>query len=127
MADVSKHWMEELAFESALGYYTPEELRVKYDLSLERFVVITSTKVFKKAKNAYKRQIDEEGQQFRIKARKMATECLDVLFQIAGDEREATNDRISAVQSLCRYAGMEKGVEATQGNNAFVVNIQVNQ
>lgn len=122
-----RHWMEELAFEAALGYYTPEELQLKYDLSPERYRAIAATPVFSRAKNTFRRQIDEEGQQFRVKARKMAAECLDVLFQIAGDPREATSDRISAVQALCRYAGMEKGVEVSSGNNAFSVNIQINQ
>jgi len=121
-------WLAELAFEVALGYYTPEDLQVKYDLTLEQFSKIQRLPQFKRAVQVFKRQIDEEGQQFRVKARKMATETLDVLFNLAADDEAANSDRIRAVEALCRYAGFEKGVaDSAQGNQGFTVNIQINQ
>ena len=121
-------WLAELAFEVALGYYTPEDLQVKYDLTLEQFSKIKRLPQFKRAVQVFKRQIDEEGQQFRVKARKMATETLDVLFNLAADDEAANSDRIRAVEALCRYAGFEKGVaDSAQGNQGFTVNIQINQ
>ena len=121
-------WLAELAFEVALGYYTPEDLQVKYDLTLEQYSKIKRLPQFKRAVQVFKRQIDEEGQQFRVKARKMATETLDVLFNLAADEEAANLDRIRAVEALCRYAGFEKGVaDSAQGNQGFTVNIQINQ
>ena len=121
-------WLAELAFEVALGYYTPEDLQVKYDLTLEQYSKIKRLPQFKRAVQVFKRQIDEEGQQFRVKARKMATETLDVLFNLAADDEAANSDRIRAVEALCRYAGFEKGVaDSAQGNQGFTVNIQINQ
>ena len=121
-------WLAELAFEVALGYYTPEDLQVKYDLTLEQYYKIKRLPQFKRAVQVFKRQIDEEGQQFRVKARKMATETLDVLFNLAADDEAANSDRIRAVEALCRYAGFEKGVaDSAQGNQGFTVNIQINQ
>lgn len=121
-------WLAELAFEVALGYYTPEDLQVKYDLTLEQYSKIKRLPQFKRAVQVFKRQIDEEGQQFRVKARKMATETLDVLFNLAADDEAANLDRIRAVEALCRYAGFEKGVaDSAQGNQGFTVNIQINQ
>ena len=121
-------WLAELAFEVALGYYTPEDLQVKYDLTLEQYSKIKRLPQFKRAVQVFKRQIDEEGQQFRVTARKMATETLDVLFNLAADDEAANSDRIRAVEALCRYAGFEKGVaDSAQGNQGFTVNIQINQ
>lgn len=120
------HWLTDLAFETALQYFTPEELCVKYDISEQRYEMLQASKEFRQAVQMYRRQIDEEGQQFRVKARRIASEVLDVLFSIAADETAAAGDRINAVNALCRYAGFDKGAEAASGNNAFTVNIQVN-
>lgn len=120
------HWLTDLAFETALQYFTPEELCIKYDISKQRYEMLQASKEFRQAVQMYRRQIDEEGQQFRVKARRIASEVLDVLFNIAADETAAAGDRISAVNALCRYAGFDKGAEAASGNNAFTVNIQVN-
>ena len=125
--DHKNHWLTDLAFETALQYFTPEDLCVKYDISEQRYELLKASKEFQQAVQMYRRQIDEEGQQFRVKARRMASEILDVLFYIAADETKAASDRINAVNALCRYAGFDKGVEASSGNNAFTVNIQVNQ
>jgi len=122
----SSHWLADLAFETALGYFTPEELCIKHNLTPERYAVIQATTDFKKAVQLYRRQIDEEGQQFRVKARRMASEVLDVLFFIAADSTASCSDRIAAVTALCKYAGFDKGAEASTSNVAFAVNIRIN-
>jgi len=127
LPDHKNHWLTDLAFETALQYFTPEELCDKYNISGQRYEILQSSREFRRAVQMYRRQIDEEGQQFRVKARRMASEVLDVLFTIAGDDTKAAGDRINAVNALCRYAGFDKGAEADSGNNAFTVNIQVNQ
>ncbi len=117
--------LADLAFEVALGYYTPDELQTRFDLSPTQFDHTTRTPAFQRAVQVFRRQIDEEGQEFRIKARKMASESLTVLFQIAGDDMADQADRIKAVEALCRYAGFDKGAESGPTNQAFVVNINL--
>lgn len=120
------HWLTDLAFETALRYYTPEELCIKYDIPLSKYENLLRTKEFKKAVQLYRRQIDEEGQHFRVKARRMASEILDVLFTIAEDPAASPHDRIEAVNALCRYAGFDKGAELNATGQTFAVNIQIN-
>ena len=106
-----QNWIADLAFETALGYYSPEELQLKYELSSQRFAILQNTKTFKQAVQAYRREIDEAGEHFKLKARRMASEVLDVLFELAGDPNTSSGDRIKAVDHLCKYAGFDKEQE----------------
>lgn len=121
-----ENWLADLAFEVALGYYPPEELQLKFDLTAKQYDQLVRLPQVKRAIQQYRRQIDEEGKQFKVKARKMASETLDVLFEIAYADEAANVDKIKAVEALCRYAGFDKKAEEGQGNQAFTVNIQVN-
>lgn len=118
------NWLADLAFEVALGYFTPDELQTRFDLTPTAFDQTLRTPAFTRAVQVFKRQIDEEGQEFKIKARKMASESLDVLFAIAANDMADQSDRIKAVEALCRYAGFDKGAEAPS-QQAFIVNINM--
>jgi len=108
LESTQKNWIADLAFETALGYYTPGELRLKYERTQHRHRILEQTGTFKKAVQAYRREIDEAGDHFKLKARKMASELLDVLFEIAADETTTAKERIQAIDNLCRYAGFDK-------------------
>lgn len=123
--DRSNEWLESLAFEVALRYFTPDELQVKYDLTAEQYDRLMQLPAFQRAVDAYRREIDEEGQHFKIKARRMASEVLDTFFELANDATAAPGDRINAAKALCQYAGIDKDAGVSV-NDGFQVNIQVN-
>lgn len=115
---------QDLAFEVALCYFTPEELMLKFGLTAAQYAGITSTEKFKKAVSLYRREIDEAGTEFKIKARKFAALVLDDLIEIAVDQDASHADRIAAIKELARLAGYSTP-EVAGGNTmqAFQVNI----
>lgn len=118
-----KKQLKDLAFEVALRYYTPQELQVKYRISETQFEDITTRDGFKRLTLAAGREIDESGKQFKVLARKLATESLPNLFSIAQDPQASHADRIAAINALAKYSGFEK--EQQTGNTAFQVNINL--
>ena len=124
--DRSDEWLDNLAFEVALQYFSPDELQIKYDLSRDQYDRLVEHPGFKRAVDSYRREIDEEGHHFKIKARRMASEVLDTFFELAGDPTVAPADRINAAKQLCQYAGIDKDT-GTEKNEGFTVNIQLNQ
>lgn len=111
--------------EVALGYYSPEELCLKFDLSGVQLAGIQKTKEFQKSVALYKRELDEVGTEFKIKARRFASLVLEDLLAIATDDTAAHTDRIAAIKELARLAGYGKD-EGTGGvNNGFVVTINM--
>lgn len=117
------NWIDELAFEVALGYYTPEELSVQYDLSPAKLQFVQENPLFQRAVQKYRREIDESGQEFKFKARKLASILLPEVAAIAADETASHSDRIKAFAELARMAGYGKEDPTPQGNQAFQVNI----
>lgn len=94
-----------LAFEVALGYHTPEELQLQFGLGPEQYELLVRSPAFKAAVSAYRREIDENGQDFKIKARKLAFIILDDLIRIAKDTSNEVRDRMEAIREISRLAG----------------------
>lgn len=109
------NWVQSLAFEVALGYFTPEELQLKFDLSPEAYEKITHMPAFRQAEGDYRREIDDEGIAFRLRARKAAEQILMELYEMAFDRSIEAKDRLKAMEMLCRYAGFES--QAKEGND----------
>ena len=126
--DRNNNWVADLAFEVALGYYSPEELQLKFDLSEEQYDQVQRTPAFEKAVAHYRREIDEDGTEFKLKARKLASTLLPELGEIAADPSASHSDRISAIREMCRLAGYGKEETAQNpGNAGFTVNINMPQ
>ena len=121
------NWVADLAFEVALGYYTPDELRTKFDLTEVELAQAQRIPAFQKAVTAYRREIDENGTEFKLKARKLASELLPELAVIAADEDASHRARIEAIREMARLAGYGKD-DAKQSSVAdgFQVNITFN-
>ena len=103
----TSNWVEEMAFEVALGYFTPEDLQLKYDLTESHYNHITTLPAFKKATADYRREIDDEGIAFRLRARKCAEDILEELYSMAFDQTLDAKDRLKAMEMMCKYAGFE--------------------
>lgn len=112
---VTDNWVQELAFEVALGYFAPEDLQLKYDLTPAQYAHVTSLPAFRKASADYRREIDDEGIAFRLRARKAAEDVLAELHAMAFDQRVDARDRLKAMEMLCKYAGFESRREEGDG------------
>lgn len=94
-----------LAFEVALKYFTPEELQTQFGLTEEQYALVVRDPTFTRAVQAYRREIDTEGQDFKIKARKLAFVLLSDLASLATDPTVDPKDRIDAIREIGRFAG----------------------
>jgi hypothetical protein len=117
-------WLKTLAFEVALEYFTPEELCLQYGLSDQQYKEIAQLPKFQQWVLDNRREIDEQGTQFKVLARKLSAVTLPTLYAIAQDEDVEPATRIRAVETLAKLAGFDKQEDG--GGHGFQVNIQVN-
>jgi|AntDeeMinimDraft_6_1070357.scaffolds.fasta_scaffold09301_3 hypothetical protein len=118
------NWAEELAFEVALEYFTPEDLQLKYDLPPDQYEHVTALPSFRKAVSEYRREIDDEGIAFRLRARRCADDILVEVYAMAFDEKLDAKDRLKAAEMICRYAGFETA--KTDGEGGVKLQIYTN-
>jgi hypothetical protein len=110
-----ENWVQELAFEVALEYFPPEDLQLKFELTPSHFLHITSMPDFKRAVAAYRREIDDEGIAFRLRARKAAEGVLEEMYSMCFDQTLKAQDRLKAMEMLCKYAGFETQKQNSDG------------
>lgn len=118
-------WVQDLAFEVALGYYSPDDLRAQFELQPDEYRDITESPAFRRVEMACRREIDEQGKQFKVLARKLATETLPELGAIALDPQASHADRISAINALAKFGHLHTEEKGAGGNTAFVVNLNL--
>lgn len=111
----TENWVQNLAFEVALGYFTPEELQTKFGLTPEAYQQITSMVDFRRAEADYRREIDDEGIAFRLRARKAAEEILSEMYAMAFDQTLDAKDRLRAMELMCKYAGFDANKAEGEG------------
>lgn len=94
-----------LAFEIALGYHTPDDLCTQFGIEPELLAALRQDPRFQRVVLAYKREIDEQGTEFQVKARKLSSLVVEELGAIALNPLATASDRISAIRELARFAG----------------------
>lgn len=122
-------WLQELAYDIALEYHTPEEVRDKYGLSEPDYDRILQSVPVKRAISAYRRMIDEETTQARLKTKRLASLLIEELGAMAMDRSMDPATRLKAIEAVCRYAELDKppANQAAANTAPFTINIQVNQ
>lgn len=121
MTKLVDNWVQRLAFEVALGYYAPEDLCLEFELTPGRLELIRQHRDFQKAVQSYRREIDDEGISFRLRARRSAEASLDVLTEIAFSPTEDASDRLRAVELLNRLAGTDKTAAAAEQGPRLII------
>lgn len=122
-------WLQELAYEVALGYYTPEELQNKFSLQAEDYDRLVVAPHFKRAVSAYMRIVDEDAKQAKLKVKRLASHLVEQVAFMAADPTLDPAIRLRAIEDICRYAELDKPQKddnAGQNNVPFTINIQVN-
>ena len=126
---VPSTWLQELAYDIALEYHPPEELQVKYGLSAEDLQRVLSAPPIKHAVASYKRMIDEETTQARLKTKRLASTLIEEIGTMALDRSLDPAVRLRAIEDVCKYAELEKPSKQDDANAnqaPFMINIQVN-
>lgn len=118
------NWVTELAFETALGYYSPDQLMQQFDLRPSVFEKVQSLPDFQRAVAGYQREIDDEGIAFKLRARRSAALLLDELTFMAFDSNLDAKDRLKAIEMVAKYAGF--GVDSTKNEEGTKIIIQTN-
>jgi hypothetical protein len=125
LGEATGNWATELAFEMALGYFSPEDLQIRFGLDDATFQKIQTDAAFKRSVLSYKKEIDDEGIAFKLRARKAAELVLEELTVIAFDAATDTSDRLKAMEMLARYAGFDMKNQKGEDGGVRVI-IQTN-
>ena len=124
------NWLQELAYDIALEYHPPHELQAKYDLAPDDYDRVCQSVPVKRAVASYKRMIDEETTQARLKTKRLASTLIEEVGAIALDRTLDPAVRLRAIEDVCKYAELEKPArqdDASNNSAPFTINIQVNQ
>lgn len=126
---VPANWLQELAYDIALEYHPPDELQIKYGLNEEDFKRVCDAPPIKHAVASYKRMIDEETTQARLKTKRLASALIEEIATMALDRSLDPSVRLRAIENVCKYAELEKPArqdDASANQAPFTINIQVN-
>lgn len=124
-----ENWLQELAYDIALEYHPPQELQGKYGLPPEEYERLVTSPHVARAVSGYRRMIDEETVQARLKTKRLASVLVEELGRMAIDPRLEPAVRLRAIEDVCRYAELDKPrADAATGptTSPFTINIQVN-
>lgn len=95
---------ERFAYELALGYFEPEELRHQFKLLPEGFNQYMVSDEIKTLTAAKRREIDESDAALRIHARRAARIAIDELANLVKDKEAPAKTRMEAGRQLREYA-----------------------
>lgn len=117
--------LEQLAYEFALEYHSPDDLAVRFSLPPAVVTQIYDEPRFKALVLEQRRQIDETGDQTRLVARKMVAELVPVIAAMVASESVDGKDRIAGFKALKEVAGISDGAGAAAGGG-FAIQININ-
>lgn len=123
------NWLQELAYDIALEYHPPAELQAKYDLDDDNFERVCNSVPVKRAVASYRRMIDEETAQARLKTKRLASALIEEVGAMAMDRTLDPAVRLRAIEDICKYAELEKPPkqdDSASSQSPFMINIQVN-
>lgn len=112
-----------LPIEVALNEYPVSEICGAYNISMERYALISKSDAFVAALDSAKNMLAKEGMSFKVKAKLQAESLLTTSWGIIHDIRTPHNVRADLIKSTIRWAGYE-AAEAQVGVGAgFSINI----
>lgn len=112
-----------LIAEIALGYHSDDELCSLYDISPEKLAYVKNQPLVQKAVTQARREVVENGETFRIMARRLSTSVLEELGAMAFDPALEPSDKLKVIEMLARFAGLDRPSETAGVNITINTNI----
>jgi hypothetical protein len=119
-------WPPQLIVELALQLHTLEEILPRYDMSEERYRSLLENPHFRKEIAVMMRELAENGQSFRIKARLQAEAYLDIVDDIVNDLSVGASVRLDAINKMVQWGDLVPKDKKDGNEGAPTVNIQLN-
>jgi hypothetical protein len=119
-------WPPQLIVELALQLHTLEEILPRYDMSEERYRSLLENPHFRKEIAVMMRELAENGQSFRIKARLQAEAYLDIVDDIVNDLSVGASVRLDAINKMVQWGDLVPKDKKDGNDGAPTVNIQLN-
>lgn len=111
-----KNWIATLALETAMGYYTPQELQLRSGQPAELVDYVQRSEEFKTAVTEYRRELHEGTTPLKTKANRLLWDTIGELKTIARDGEVAPADRIAAIREIAKLAGAMTEAPAAQAS-----------
>ena len=126
MTNLTTDRLNTLAYELALGYHPPAELAVRFGVPVQLLQSIADEPAFSKLVHDARRKIDETGEHTRLLAKRLMSQLVPVMAQMARNEMLEPKDRIAAFKELKSVAGVSDEDKGNGGTFAIQINLGVN-
>lgn len=113
---------EKFAYEIALGYYSPDELRHAFELLPQGFNMYMDSDEIKRLVIVQKRLVDESDAAVRILARRAARKAIDENIKLVSDPDAPARTRMAASKELRDFAaGFDTKAPAETGDGPLII------
>ena len=119
-------WPPRLSFDVALGIEDEETIRSRYGYTEKEFNNILTQPSFRKELATHYSVLRETGATFAVKAKLIAEEKLEDMYQIISNPLIDPKVRMETWKAVTKAAGLESTPEKGIQANAQTVNIQIN-
>jgi hypothetical protein len=119
-------WDPRLILDLAIGVDSLEEILARYGMSLSEYEHMSTLPVFKKELAQTMRDVRENGNSFRAKAKVQAEYYLQEVDELVNDKTTPAGVRLDAIKSVVKWGDLEPKDAKTDGTGATAVNIQIN-
>ena len=119
-------WPPRLSFDVALGIEDEETIRGRYGYTEKEFSNILAQPTFRTELATHYSVLRETGATFAVKAKLIAEEKLEDMYQIISNPAIDPKVRMETWKAVTKAAGLESTPEKGIQANAQTVNIQIN-
>lgn len=120
----TNQWDPRLMMDLALGLEDLQEVLARYQLTEQEYNRLCTIPSFKQELLLTIRDVQADGVTFQRKAKIQAEAYLDILDDLVYDEDMVGSTRLSAIQSIVKWAGLEP--KETKEDNTVATQVNVN-
>lgn len=119
-------WPPQFIVELALRIDSTEVILDRHNLTEEQYNRFMEIPSFRREVAAMMKELSDNGQTFRVKARTQAEVHLETLDSIVNDLSVAASTRLDGIKQLVKWGDLEPSNNAQEQNTGQTVNIQIN-
>lgn len=117
---------EQLAFDVACAFFSDEQICTRYELTPKQLENVKGQPAFLALVDENRRLLEDDGSEFLIKAKRYASDALDVLHDIAQDDEMSGMVRHKCAVSVLEYARVRTGGKSEGGDRVAPIIINTN-